>query len=353
MIPSNCIRLSKKPLIRLLCSQVKNIPVSELTVSAVRETSAGEKRVALSPAAVKLLCGKGFNVQLCCGLKTTSQVEECAGVGACWSDDEYIRHGAKIVDCKTAFQADIVLKIRPPSLEEVPLFKEKATLISFIYPATNKAILVDLAKQKLTVIAMDCVPRISRAQVFDALSSMANIAGYRATIEAANQFGRFFAGQITAAGKVNPAKVLVIGCGVSGLSAIATARSLGAIVRGFDTRAVVREQIHSLGGEFLTIPVKEDGEGTGGYAKEMTKRYLDVLNVEISQAEMDLFAKQCKEVDVIISTALIPGKPAPRLITEMEESLFGTWISSTDSFKFPRTDPAQYDDATELDSIIP
>ncbi|VDM57061.1 unnamed protein product [Angiostrongylus costaricensis] len=292
-------RLKIRPTGRLFCSQTDPVPLGKLTVSAVRETFKGEQRVALSPAAVRQLCGKGFNVQ----------VENGAGTGACWTDEEYVSQGAKIVDNKAAFQADIVLKVRPPSLSEVPLLKREAILISFIYPDANKAIVDELAKRKLNVIAMDCVPRISRAQVFDALSSMANIAGYRAVVEAAHHFGRFFTGQITAAGKVPPAKVLVIGGGVAGLSAIGTARGMGAIVRGFDTREAVKEQIQSLGGEFLTVSVKEEGEGIGGYAKEMSKEFLE--------AEMDLFAKQCKDVDIIISTALIPGKPAPRLITEV------------------------------------
>ncbi|KAK6035506.1 putative NAD(P)(+) transhydrogenase, alpha subunit, partial [Cooperia oncophora] len=236
------------------------------------------------------------------------QIEKGAGAEARWSDEEYASHGAKVVDRDAALKADIVLKVRPPSTSEASLLKDNSTLISFVYPAVNKSIVDELAKKKLNLLAMDCVPRISRAQVFDALSSMANIAGYRAVVEAAHHFGRFFTGQITAAGKVPPAKVLVIGGGVAGLSAIGTARGMGAIVRGFDTREAVREQIQSLGGEFLTVHIKEEGEGTGGYAKEMSKEFL--------QAEMDLFAKQCKEVDIIISTALIPGKPAPRLITE-------------------------------------
>jgi NAD(P) transhydrogenase len=161
---------------------------------------------------------------------------------------------------------------------------------------------------------MDCVPRISRAQGFDALSSMANISGYKAVIEAANHFGRFFTGQITAAGKIPPCKVLVIGGGVAGLSAIGTARNMGAIVRAFDTRAAVKEQVQSMGAEFLELNIKEDGDGQGGYAKEMSK--------EFYEAEMALFAKQCKEVDIIITTALIPGKPAPKLISRaMIESM--------------------------------
>ncbi|VDK49735.1 unnamed protein product, partial [Cylicostephanus goldi] len=235
-------------------------------------------------------------------------IEKGAGVGAKWSDEEYAKEGAKLVTNEQAYKADILLKVRPPSLTEAALLKDNSTLISFLYPATNKELVDELAKKKLNAIAMDCVPRISRAQVFDALSSMANIAGYRAVIEAAHHFGRFFTGQITAAGKVPPAKVLVIGGGVAGLSSIATAKNMGAIVRGFDTRSAVKEQIQSLGGEFLTVSVKEEGEGTGGYAKEMSKEFID--------AEMALFAKQCKDVDIIISTALIPGKRAPVLITE-------------------------------------
>nr|CDJ93500.1 Alanine dehydrogenase PNT and NAD(P) transhydrogenase domain containing protein [Haemonchus contortus] len=283
---------------RLFCTQTEGIALKKLTVSAVKETFEGERRVALSPAAVKQLTTKGFNVQ----------VEKGAGAEARFSDEEYASHGAKVVDKNDALKADIVLKVRPPSISEASHLKDNSTLISFVYPAANKSIVDELAKKKLNLIAMDCVPRISRAQVFDALSSMANIAGYRAVVEAAHHFGRFFTGQITAAGKVPPAKVLVIGGGVAGLSAIGTARGMGAIVRGFDTREAVREQIQSLGGEFLTVNIKEEGEGAGGYAKEMSKEFL--------KAEMDLFAKQCKEVDIIISTALIPGKPAPRLITE-------------------------------------
>ncbi|CAJ0610151.1 unnamed protein product [Cylicocyclus nassatus] len=298
MIFSTYFRLNTRGVSRLFSSSIAGIPYKQLTVSALKETFDGERRVALSPAAVKVLCNKGFNVQ----------IEKGAGVGAKWSDEEYAKEGAKLVTNEDAYKADILLKVRPPSLTEAALLKDNSTLISFLYPATNKELVDKLAKKKLNAIAMDCVPRISRAQVFDALSSMANIAGYRAVIEAAHHFGRFFTGQITAAGKVPPAKVLVIGGGVAGLSSIGTAKSMGAIVRGFDTRSAVKEQIQSLGGEFLTVSIKEEGEGTGGYAKEMSKEFID--------AEMALFAKQCKDVDIIISTALIPGKRAPVLITE-------------------------------------
>ncbi|WKY17329.1 hypothetical protein Q1695_001716 [Nippostrongylus brasiliensis] len=298
MYRATYFRLYHRPVRRFFCTKTDAVAVNKLIVAAAKETFEGERRVALSPAAVKQLCSKGFNVQ----------IEKGAGAGAQWSDEEYASHGAEIVGHEAAFRADIVLKVRPPSIAEAALLKDNSTLISFVYPATNKMIVDELAKKNMNLIAMDCVPRISRAQVFDALSSMANIAGYRAVVEAAHSFGRFFTGQITAAGKVPPAKVLVIGGGVAGLSAIGTARGMGAIVRGFDTREAAREQIQSLGGEFLTVSIKEEGEGVGGYAKEMSKEFLE--------AEMALFAQQCKEVDIIISTALIPGKPAPRLITE-------------------------------------
>lgn len=240
----------------------------------------------------------------------TILIETQAGEKASFSDRVYEEIGCKIIHNKKQLwqEADIILKVRPPEQEEVNLLDSKKTLISFIYPAQNPELLRELSDKKATVFAMDAVPRISRAQKLDALSSMANIAGYRAVIEAANNFGRFFTGQITAAGKVPPAKVLVIGAGVAGLAAIGTAKSLGAIVRAFDTRLVVKEQIESLGGEFLELEFAEDGSGEGGYAKTMSKEFID--------AEMALFAEQAQEVDIIITTALIPGKPAPKLITE-------------------------------------
>uniref|UniRef100_A0A914EIL4 proton-translocating NAD(P)(+) transhydrogenase n=1 Tax=Acrobeloides nanus TaxID=290746 RepID=A0A914EIL4_9BILA len=279
-------------------AEVRGRPFSELTVSAVKEIYKGERRVALSPAAAANLVKKGIKVN----------IEKGAGALASFNDDEYGKAGANLVDKNTAFSSDVVLKVRPPEKSEVELFKNGNTLISFLHPAVNKDLVDLLAKKQLTVFAMDAVPRISRAQVFDALSSMANIAGYKAVIEAANHFGRFFTGQITAAGKIPPAKVLVIGGGVAGLSSIGTAKNMGAIVRGFDTRPAVKEQIQSLGGEFLEVNMKESGEGVGGYAKEMSPEFI--------KAEMELFAKQAKEVDIIISTALIPGKRAPILITK-------------------------------------
>eukprot|EP00918_Siedleckia_nematoides_P064099 GHVU01139424.1.p1 GENE.GHVU01139424.1~~GHVU01139424.1.p1 ORF type:complete len:990 (-),score=156.81 GHVU01139424.1:1277-4246(-) len=244
----------------------------------------------------------------------TVQIEKDAGVQSKFTNEEFQNAGAQILAKDQVFKSDIILKVRPPTIEEATLFKDGATTMSFLYPGQNKELLDAMAKKKMTAYGMECVPRISRAQVFDALSSMANIAGYKAVIEAANNFGRFFTGQITAAGKVPPAKVMVIGGGVAGLSACGTAKNLGAIVRLFDTREAVREQAKSMGAEFLELDYQESGEGAGGYAKEMSKEFID--------AEMALFAKQAKEVDIIITTALIPGKPAPKLITKaMVESM--------------------------------
>src|ERR1041385_6660614 len=210
--------------------------------------------------------------------------------------------------------ADIIFKVRPPEPDEVVMLSEGATLVSFIWPAQHPLLMEALAAQKPTVLAMDSVPRISRAQKLDALSSMANIAGYRAVIEAAHHFGRFFTGQITAAGKVPPAKVFIIGAGVAGLAAIGAAAGLGAIVRANDTRPEVADQIKSLGGEFVGVDYQEEGTGTGGYAKVMSEGF--------QKAQRDAFARQAKDVDVIITTALIPGKPAPKLITaEMVRSM--------------------------------
>jgi len=299
---------SSLQLTRLCSSKAEEVipgtPYSELAIGVPRETFENERRVALSPAAAALLSKKGFNVN----------IESGAGALSKFTDQDYIDAGAKIVPAEEAFSSDIVLKVRPPAIDEVSLFKDKSNLISFLYPAQNSDLLAALNEKNISALAMDCVPRISRAQVFDALSSMANIAGYKAVVEAANHFPRFFSGQITAAGKVPPGKVLVIGGGVAGLSAIATAKNLGAIVRGFDTREAVREQVQSLGAEFLEVKIKESGEGSGGYAKEMSPEFI--------KAEMELFAKQAKDVDIIVTTALIPGRPAPKLITtEMVESM--------------------------------
>merc|ERR1712051_505437 len=271
-------------------------PYSSLTIGVPKESFGGEKRVALVPAAVANLCKKGFNINVQAG----------AGMESQFRNIDYEAAGAKIVDNSGAFKSDIVLKVRQPSIEEAAKFKEGGTLYSFLYPAQNKELIDEMAKYKLTAFGMDCVPRISRAQVFDALSSMGNISGYRAVVEASNHFGRFFTGQITAAGKVPPAKVLVIGGGVAGLAAVGQAKSMGAIVRCFDVRPAVKEQVKSMGGEFLEVEIEEDGSTEGGYAKEMSKEFIE--------AEMQLFHDQCKDVDIVITTALIPGRKAPILI---------------------------------------
>jgi NAD(P) transhydrogenase subunit alpha len=243
-------------------------------------------------------------------------VETNAGAAANYSDASYEEAGCTIASTDEIWDgSDIILKVRGPEGEEASRLKSGQTLISFLWPAQNPELLQQLTEQGVTAMAMDSVPRISRAQKVDALSSMANIAGYRAVVEAAQHFGRFFTGQITAAGKVPPAKVLVIGAGVAGLAAIGAAKSMGSIVRSFDTRPEVKEQIESMDAEFLMLDFEdEDGTGEGGYAKVMSDEFI--------KAEMALFAEQAREVDIIITTALIPGKPAPRLITaEMVESM--------------------------------
>ncbi|XP_043533343.1 NAD(P) transhydrogenase, mitochondrial-like [Chiloscyllium plagiosum] len=297
---------------RVLWNQqaIKGVRYKDLVVGIPKEIYKNERRVAVSPAGVEALVKQGFTVK----------VESTAGEGAKFSDDQYREAGATINETKDVFGSDIVLKVRAPTFNntlgahEADLLKERATLISFIYPAQNPDLMSKLAQRKTSVLAMDQVPRVTIAQGYDALSSMANIAGYKSVVLAANHFGRFFTGQITAAGKVPPAKVLVIGGGVAGLAAAGAAKSMGAIVRGFDTRAAALEQFKSFGAEPLQVDVEESGEGTGGYAKEMSKEFIE--------AEMALFAKQCKEVDILISTALIPGKRAPILISqEMVESM--------------------------------
>ncbi|MGB1071969.1 MAG: Re/Si-specific NAD(P)(+) transhydrogenase subunit alpha, partial [Planctomycetota bacterium] len=276
-----------------------------MKIGVVKEAWPGECRVAASPKNVQRLIKQGFEVQ----------VESGAGVAASFTDQAYQDAGASICDTRAAWgQSDLVIKVREPmeradlDLHEADLLSEGGTLISFIWPGQNKDLVDRLAARKATVLAMDCIPRISRAQKMDALSSMANIAGYRAVLEAANEFGSFFTGQMTAAGKVPPAKVLVVGAGVAGLASIGAARGLGAIVRAFDTRPAVEEQVQSMGADFLTVEIEEDGTGSGGYAKEMSQAFID--------AEHALFEEQAKEIDIIVTTALIPGKPAPLLITE-------------------------------------
>jgi len=276
-----------------------------MQIGVPREIHDGEMRVATTPEVATQLQKLGFMVS----------VETGAGSGSNFDDESYRAAGVTVVPDTRALWAgsDIILKVRPPArhpqlgVDEVDLLRQGQVLISFLWPAQRPDLLKQLADKGVTTLAMDSVPRISRAQKMDALSSMANIAGYRAVIEAAEHFGRFFTGQITAAGRIPPAKVLVIGAGVAGLAAIGAAKSLGAIVRAFDTRPEVKEQVESMDGEFLLLDFKEEGAGVGGYAK--------VMSPEFIKAEMALFAAQAKDVDIIITTALIPGKPAPKLIT--------------------------------------
>ena len=285
-----------------------------MKIGIPKEVHAAECRVAATPETAEQLIKLGYTVA----------VEAGAGDKAHFSDEAYREAGVEIYDDVKALwaESDIVMKVRGPEIHpaleihEAELLREGGHLISFIWPAQNESLMQRLQARKATVMAMDSVPRISRAQKADALSSMANIAGYRAVIEAAGQFGRFFTGQITAAGKVPPAKIMIIGAGVAGLAALGAAGSMGAIVRAFDTRPEVKEQVESMGAEFLELEYEEeeDGAGEGGYAKVMSKAFIE--------AEMKLFAEQAMEVDVIITTALIPGRPAPKLITEgMVESM--------------------------------
>lgn len=276
-----------------------------MLIGIPKECAAGETRVAATPASVAQLQKLGFEVM----------VERGAGEAASFHDAAYEEAGARVASADEVWQQAVVFKVNAPTDEEIARLQNGATLVSYIQPAQNPQRLEALAARGANVLAMDMVPRISRAQSLDALSSMANISGYRAVVEAAHEFGRFFTGQITAAGKVPPAKVLVIGAGVAGLAAIGTAVSLGAVVRAFDTRLEVAEQIQSMGGEFLKLDFgNEDGASSDGYAKVMSEEFI--------AAEMKLFAEQAKEVDIIITTAAIPGKPAPRLITaEMVASM--------------------------------
>jgi len=278
-----------------------------MTIGVPRETFAGEKRVATVPEVVEKLIKLGFGVL----------VESGAGAGANFSDEAYEAAGARIAPDAASLYAgsDMVFRVRAPTEDEVALMKPGTTLVGFIWPAQNPDLMQQLAARKLTVLSMDALPRqLSRAQKMDALTSMASISGYRAVIEAANAFGRFFNGQVTAAGKVPPAKVFVAGAGVAGLAAIGTAANLGAIVRANDTRAEVADQVASLGGEFVKVDYEEEGSGGGGYAKVMSEGF--------QAAQREMYAVQAKDADIIITTALIPGKPAPRLITaEMVRSM--------------------------------
>ena len=271
-----------------------------LQIGVPREVFPGEKRVATVPEVVEKLIKQGFRVA----------VEAGAGDAANFADDAYRAAGADVVPTAAELWArsDIVFKVRPPTPAEVALMREGGMLVDFIWPAQNPELMQQLAAKKATVLAIDALPRqLSRAQKMDALTSMAGISGYRAVIEAANAFGRYFNGQVTAAGKIPPAKVFIAGAGVAGLSAVGTAANLGAIVRANDTRAEVADQVVSLGGEFVKVDYEEEGGGGGGYAKVMSEGF--------QQAQREMYAKQARDADIIITTALIPGKPAPRLIT--------------------------------------
>ena len=273
-----------------------------MRIGAPKEIFEGEKRVALTPESAKRLQKLGYDCM----------VEAGAGEAASFTDQDYVDAGVTVLETPQALwdQADVIVKVRAPSMEEVEAAPNGKTLISFIWPAQNEVLLDALNAKGMTVLAMDMVPRISRAQKMDALSSMANIAGYRAVVESANNFGRFFTGQITAAGKVPPAKILVVGAGVAGLAAIGAAQSMGAVVRAFDVRPEVAEQIESMGAEFLFLDFEDsqDGSGTGGYAAPSSP--------EFREKQLELFRAQAPEVDIVITTALIPGRPAPKLWTE-------------------------------------
>ena len=268
-----------------------------MIVGSPKEIFKGEARVAMTPESAKQIQKLGY----------TCLLETGAGLTSNFSDKDYKDAGVQIVKSASQLWKDsnIILKVRGPEKSEISKIQPNQHIISFIWPGQNKALLDSLSKKKVTVQAMDMIPRISRAQKMDALSSMANIAGYRAVIEAGNQFGRFFTGQITAAGKVPPAKILVIGAGVAGLAAIGTAQSMGAIVRAFDVRPEVAEQIESMGAEFLMLDFTSDGSGEGGYAKPASKEFI--------KKEMELLREQAPEIDIVITTALIPGMPAPKL----------------------------------------
>ncbi|HQM77653.1 MAG TPA: Re/Si-specific NAD(P)(+) transhydrogenase subunit alpha [Bacteroidales bacterium] len=265
-----------------------------------KEIDPNEDRVAISPKNISKLKKLGYDVY----------IQSNAGLKAKYTDEDYLNAGANIVDSAEELYsiADIVFKVQPPTDQEINLMKPGTLVLSYLYPALNQQLLTKLAEKAINAVAMDAIPRISRAQKMDVLSSMSNIAGYRAVVEAAFHFGRFLNGQITAAGKVDPAKVLVIGTGVAGLAAIGTAKSLGAIVRAFDTRKETAEQVQSMGAQFITVDLEEDGSTETGYSKEMSEAYI--------KAELALFKKQAQEVDIIITTAQIPGKEAPKLLFE-------------------------------------
>ncbi|HET9372059.1 MAG TPA: Re/Si-specific NAD(P)(+) transhydrogenase subunit alpha [Vicinamibacterales bacterium] len=268
-----------------------------MTVGIPKESATGERRVAATPPSTASLIKLGYQVV----------VEQGAGLAAGFDDASYVAEGATIADAATVWSSRVIAKVRAPEPHEIGRLGADQVLISYLYPAQQPELVQALQARGTTAIGMDQVPRTTRAQKVDALSSMGNLSGYRAVIEAVAAMQRPLGGQTTAAGKIAPCRVLIIGAGVAGLAAIGTARSLGAIVRAFDTRPAVREQVASMGAEFLEVTVAEDGSGEGGYAKEMSPAFI--------AAEMALFAAQAKEVDVIITTALIPGKRAPILIT--------------------------------------
>ena len=279
---------------------------AKMKIGAPKEIAHGEARVAMTPDSVKRISKLGLDCV----------VESGAGVLSGFSDNSYIEAGAEIADSREALwnAADIVAKVNPPDADEVEVLRGGQTLISFFWPAQNSELLARANEKRATVIAMDMVPRISRAQKMDALSSMSNIAGYRAVIEAGNAFDRFFTGQITAAGKIPPANVLVIGAGVAGLSAIGSATSLGAVVRAFDVRPEVAEQIQSMGAEFLFLDFEEDASGEGGYAKPSSP--------EFRTKQLELFRAEAPRTDIVITTALIPGRDAPKLwLKDMVEAM--------------------------------
>jgi NAD(P) transhydrogenase subunit alpha len=270
-----------------------------MRIGVVAESQAGETRVAATPATVGRLLKLGYEVA----------VESGAGAKASFADEAFAEAGASIVGGDEAWRSDVVLKVNAPTPAEIGRLNDHATLVSLIAPAQNPELLQTLSVRPITVIAMDAVPRISRAQSMDVLSSMANIAGYRAVVEAAHEFGRFFTGQVTAAGKVPPAKVLVAGAGVAGLAAIGAASSLGAIVRATDPRPEVADQVKSIGGEYLKVDVEVE-KSTDGYAKATSEEY--------DRRAAEIYSEQAADVDIVITTALIPGRPAPRLLTEAD-----------------------------------
>lgn len=266
-----------------------------MRIGVPKESKAGERRVAATPKTVEQILKLGYSVF----------IEHDAGLGASFDDAAFAAAGAEITD-SAVWNCDIILKINAPTDDEIERLRGGQIVVSLLAPALNPDLVAALSARGVTALAMDAVPRISRAQALDVLSSMANIGGYRAVVEAAHEFGSFFTGQVTAAGKVPPAKVLVVGAGVAGLAAIGTASSLGAIVRAFDARPEVAEQVESMGAEFLRIDVADEGPSATGYAKEMGE--------DFNRKAAELYAAQAKDVDIIITTALIPGKPAPRLI---------------------------------------